>query len=107
MGPGSRVFILDHAVLNRRIDAEVFYKEGDLINFAKITGKDLCPGSLFLKKNCRPACNFIKKRPCLAQVFSYEFFKISKTTFSDRTPAMVAFVSNQFGNLKGKTSEGD
>ena len=35
------------------------------------------------------ACNFIKKET-LAQVFSWEFCKISKNTFSYRTPLVAA-----------------
>ena len=44
-------------------------KKGVLRNFAKFTGKQLCQ-SLLLKKES------------LAQVFSCEFFEISKNTFS-------------------------
>ena len=36
------------------------------------------------------ACNFIKKET-LAQVFSCEFFEISKNTFFYRTPPVTAF----------------
>ena len=36
------------------------------------------------------ACNFIKKET-LAQVFFSEFYKISKSTFSYRTPPMAAY----------------
>ena len=35
------------------------------------------------------ACNFIKKET-LAQVFSCEFYEISKNTFSYRTPQVAA-----------------
>ena len=44
----------------------VFCKKGGFINFAKFTGKQLC-GSLFLLK-----------KETLAQIFSCEFWKISK-----------------------------
>ena len=56
-------------------------KKGILRNFAKFTGKHLCqtPESLFLIR--LEACNFIKKE-ALARVFSWEFCKISKNTFS-------------------------
>ena len=41
-------------------------------------------------RDIRPiVCNFIKKET-LAQVFSYEFCKISKNTFSYRTPPVAA-----------------
>ena len=45
-------------------------KKDVLRNFAKLTGKDLCQ-----------SLNFIKKET-LEQVFSCEFFEISKTNFS-------------------------
>ena len=51
---------------------------GALRNFTKFTGKHLCQ-SLFFK-----ACNFIKKET-LTQVFSCEFWEISKNTFLHRT----------------------
>ena len=58
-----------------------------LRNFIKFTGKHLCQ-SLFFNKIARfwpEACNFIKKET-LTQVFSSEFYEISKNTFSNRTP---------------------
>ena len=48
---------------------EVFYKKGVLKNFAKFTGKHLCQA--------------------LAQMFSCEFFEISKNTFSYRAPPVA------------------
>ena len=57
---------------------DVFCKKGVLINFAKFTGKYQVA-----------ACSFIKKET-LAQVFSCEFCKISKNTFSIRTPLVAA-----------------
>ena len=51
--------------------------------------KHLCQ-CLFLNK-VAGACNFIKKE-ALAQVFSCEFCKISKNTFSYRTPPVAASV---------------
>ena len=62
---------------------EVFCIKGVLRNFTKFTGKRLCQ-SLFFNKvaGLRPqACNVIKKET-LTQTFSYEFYKISKNTFS-------------------------
>ena len=47
-------------------------KKGVLMKFHKIRGKTLEPESL--------SCNFIKKET-LAQVFSCEFFEISKNAF--------------------------
>ena len=67
---------------------EVFCKKGVVRNVSKFTGKHLCH-SLFFNKVAGPACSFIKKET-LAQVFSCEFCEISKSTFSYRTPPMVA-----------------
>ena len=67
---------------------EVFCRKGVLRNFAKFTGKHLCQ-SLFFNKVAGGACNFIKKET-LAQVFSCEFCKIFKNTFSYRTPPVAA-----------------
>ena len=65
----------------------MFCKKGVLRNFEKIIGKHLCQSHLFNKvADLRPkACNFIKKET-LAQVFSYEFCEISKSTYFYRTP---------------------
>ena len=59
---------------------EVFCKKGVLRNFAKFTEKHLCQGLFF---------NFIKKET-MAQVFSCEFYEISKNTFFNRTPLLAA-----------------
>ena len=72
----------------------MFCKKGVLRNFAKFTGKHLCQ-SLFLIKSQAWAYNFIKSE-ALAQVFSFESCKISKNTFSYRTPPLAAFESNFF-----------
>ena len=54
-------------------------KKGVLRNFAKFTGKHLCQ-SLFFNKvaGLRPAT--LLKKETLAQVFSCEFYEISKNT---------------------------
>ena len=54
-------------------------KKGVLRNFLKFTGKHLCQ-SLFFNKVAGSACNFIKKET-LAQLFSCEFYEISKNPF--------------------------
>ena len=82
---------------------EVFCKKDVLRNFAKLTGKHLCQ-SLFLNKVAgqRPAteaCNFVNKET-LAQVFSCEFYKISKNTFSYRKPPVAASASCNDLNVK-------
>ena len=59
---------------------EVFCKKVVLKNFGKFTGKRLCQ-SLYFDKVAGQASNFIKIET-LAQVFSCEFSKISKNTFS-------------------------
>ena len=55
---------------------------GVLRNFAKFIGKHLYQ-----------ACNFIKKET-LAQVFSCEFCRTSKNSFSYRTPSVAASKSD-------------
>ena len=66
-------------------------KKGVLRNFAKFKGKHLCQ-CLFFNK-VAGVCNFIKKES-LAQVFSCEFCKISKNTFSYRTPLVAASINH-------------
>ena len=44
---------------------------------------------MFCKKVAPEACNFIKKET-LAQMFSYEFCKVSKNTIFQRTPPVDA-----------------
>ena len=60
----------------------VFCKKGVLRSFTKFTGKHLCR-SLYFNKVEGQACNFIKIGT-LTQVFSCEFWEISKNTFSYR-----------------------
>ena len=66
----SKVNIINYSLLSRSNRPDVFCKKGVLRNFA--------------------ACNFIKKET-LAQVFSCQFCKISKNTFSYRTPLDECF----------------
>ena len=66
-------------------------RKGVLRNFAKFTGKHLCQSP--------QACNFILKKETLAQMFSCEFRKISKNTFSERTPPVAASASCTFNTL--------
>ena len=73
---------------------EVFCRKGVLRNFAKFTGKRPCQG-LFFNKNAdlsnsglRPVT--LLKKETLAQVFSCEFCKIFKNTFSNRIPPVAA-----------------
>ena len=63
----------------------MFCEKGVRRNFAKFKGKHLCE-SLFFNKVAGLG-NFIKT---LAQMFSCEFYKISKNTFSYRTPKVAA-----------------
>ena len=76
---------------------EVFCKKDNLRNFVKFTGKQRCQ-SLFFNKVASliflTPCNFIKKET-LVQVFSCNFCKISKKTFSYRTPLVTASVSTR------------
>ena len=72
----------------RSSHSEVFCKNDVLRNFPKFIGKHLCQ-SLIFNKVADQACNFIKNET-LAQVFSCEFCKISKSTFSYRIPPVAA-----------------
>ena len=83
--------LLYHCFLLREKHPKVFCKKGVLRDFAKFKGKHTCPRISFLIKLQAPACNFIKKET-LAQVFSREFRKISKNTFSYITPPEAASV---------------
>ena len=59
-----------------------------LWSFIKFTGEHLCQCPFFNKV---AGCNFIKKET-LAQVFSCEFYEISKRIFFNRTPLVAASV---------------
>ena len=86
--------ILSMIVNSEAVTQRCSVKKRVLRKFAKSRGKHLCQ-SLFFNKfaSLRPkACNFIKKET-LAQVFSCEFYEISKNTFSYRTPLVAASVN--------------
>ena len=86
------------ARLNRSSRQEVFCKKGVVRNFAKFTGKHLCQS--FNKVAGWPA-TVLKKR--LTQVFSCEFCKLSKNTFSYRTcPVAASYLTwrKPFSNQK-------
>ena len=57
------------------------YKESVLRSFTKFTGNTCARASFLIKLQAEEVCNFIKKE-ALAQVFSCEFSKIFKNTFS-------------------------
>ena len=83
--------ILSMIVNSEAVTQRCSVKKRVLRKFAKSRGKHLCQ-SLFFNKfaSLRPkACNFIKKET-LAQVFSCEFYEISKNTFFYRTPLVAA-----------------
>ena len=63
-----------------------------LRNFAKFTGKHLCQSLFFIIKLQDETCNFIIKKETLAQVFSCEFWEISKNTFRTEHFWMTASV---------------
>ena len=71
--------------------SEVFCKKGVLRDFAKSAGERLCHRVSFLVQLQASACSFIRKET-LPQVFSCEFYKISKNTFRYRTPPVAASV---------------
>ena len=71
--------------------SQMFFKMGDLTNFAILANNHLC-WSLFLIK-LQTACNFIKKR--LQQVFFYQYcevFKIRFFTELQRLPASPSWM---------------
>ena len=74
----------------------MFCEKDVLRNLAKFTGKHLCQ-SLFFSKvaDIRPATLLKKKN--LEQVFSCEFCKISKNTFTYRAPVVTASVISHSG----------
>ena len=67
---------------------EVFCKKGVLKNFTKFKGNHVCQRLFFRVSDLRPA-TFLKKET-LAQMFSCEFYEISKNTFFHRTPVVAA-----------------
>ena len=67
---------------------EVFCKKV-FLEISQNSQENTCVAVSFLIKLQALACNFIKKET-LAQVFSCEFFKISKYTFCYRTPPLAA-----------------
>ena len=69
---------------------EVFCKKGVPRNFAKFRGKHLCQ-SLFFNK-VAGVLELYLKNPMAQEVFSCEFYKISKNTFLQRTPLVAASV---------------
>ena len=74
--------------MSRSSRPDVFCKKGVLRNVAKLTGKQLCQSLYFNKvAGLRPA-TLLKQT--LALVFSCEFCKTSKNTFSYRTPQVAA-----------------
>ena len=75
-------------ISSRSSRPEVFCKKSVLRNFAKFTGKYLSQ-CLFFNKKDLSLLNFIKKE-ALAQLFSGEFYEISKNTFSYITPSVAA-----------------
>ena len=62
--------------------------------------------SIFFNKVAGPACNFIKK-DALTQVFSCEFWEISKNTVSYRTLLVAASASAMFCHPYGTTTFAD
>ena len=75
----------------------VFCKKGALWNSAKFTEKQMCHNLFFNKvAGLRP------EKETLAQVFSCEFYKISKNIFFHRTPLVAAsacLIVNTFPNV--------
>ena len=84
----GQVLFYNKTLLSRSILKEVFCKKGVFRN-SQNSQENTCV-RIFLKiKLQTEACNFIKKKT-LTQVFFCEFCKISKNTFSYRTPLVAA-----------------
>ena len=63
----------------------------EVLEISQNTQENTCARVSFLIKLQAEAYNAIKKKT-LAQVFSYEFFEISKNNFSYRNPRVAASV---------------
>ena len=79
---------------NRSSRPKLFCKNM-FLEISQNSHENTCATVSFLINLQASACNFIKKET-LAQVFSCEFCKISKNTFSCRTPTLSAFVEIKF-----------
>ena len=78
---------------------EVICEKGVLRNFAKFTGKQQCH-SLFFNEVADWSLQLFIKKVTLTQLFSSEFCKIFKSTFSYKTFPVAAFVNKIFQNPK-------
>ena len=76
--------------MSEAVAPEVFCIKGAHRNFVKFTGKHLCQSFLFNK--------VAGKKETLAQVFFFEFYEISKSTFSYRTPPVAASAMWSYGH---------
>ena len=79
-------------MIGKNSHPKLFCKKCVLWNFVNFIGKHLCQSFSFNKVGLSllpQACNFIKKKP-LAQMFSCEFYEISKNSFYYRTPLVAA-----------------
>ena len=77
-----------NAIKHRNSRPKVFCKKGVLWNFAKFTGKHLCHSPFFNKV-----------AETLAQVFSYEFYEITKNKFFHRTALVAVSESNRYSHF--------
>ena len=78
---------LSQRCIQRSSRPEVFCKNDVLRNFTKFTGKHLYQSLLFNK-----VAGMRHTKKTLAQVFSCEFYEISKDSFLHRTPLVAASV---------------
>ena len=85
-----KVYFSNSRAIFRSSRPEVLCKKGVQRNFAKFTGKHLCP-SLCFNKSQVWGCNSIKKEN-LAYVLSCQFWEISKNTFYYGTPLVAASI---------------
>ena len=75
--PTTTQYVNEHSTIYRSSHQKCSVRKGVLRNFPKFTGNHLCQ-SLFFNKVAGDGAG---KKENLAQVFSCEFFEISKNTF--------------------------
>ena len=80
-----------HLAICRNSRPEVFCKKEVFLEVSQNSQENTCARVSFLIK-MPAACSFIKKET-VTQVFSCEFGKFSKNTFSYRTPSVAASAS--------------
>ena len=92
--------LMSEILLNERLhhgnfSMKKFYQKNTFLTAEAVVRRCSKKGVLRNFSNRPQACNFIKK-DSLAQVFSCQFFEISKNTFFYRIPPVAASVTGHF-----------